>query len=924
MKIRWIALALCLALLLPAVLTGCKSSNSDEDREKIIEESSKDACTLTLWVVTENPNGEVDAETQEKIYNEVNRITKSKYKTELVINYLKPDEYRAVMDAKIRDYMDVDTNVAKRTPTAQSQSSLANGMVRYPGLYDNQVDILLIQGEEMYLDYIRNGWLLNLTDAMGEEAGKKIQEYVNGKLIEAAKREGGIYAVPNNRTIGEYTFLLLDKGLMKETSTDALYEKGAIEGLFDPAIYNYLETVFYKRENVAGYEDLVPIGATYEECLDLLAYFWNINPDTLENEEGLSVLGYNYDNSAAISRDQTILKFHNLFIEDAFTDAFTKLNEYRILGYFDDSAADGMAALKIVTGDYADYCSYLADSSRYYPLIVKNPTVRAEDVCDSMFGICSKTVKDTRCMDIISCLNTDATLRNLLQYGIEGWNYKLNVEEVDDVLVSKVVYQEENPYYMNIFQTGNAFLAYPEPGMPDDIWENGKQQNLAVSGADPLLDVDIRSILEKSAPSEKAPTFSYRSGYSKEILSQNAVLAEWMKQADLTGPGSYLLRTSETSGSTVTNVCYFYDNRYAGTSSAAKDEESGAVTITLSGSGAGYHLGILRMTSGKGTEVRIDAVVNGASAALQTVTRKSLVKVDLMHTDTYDIRLTTGLWKISAAPNEIVNEWITSIENAEKMQLLQSVKDLANGKKKHTFLFCLSESKKPAYSVSVDPTGTDQNLVLNVQYQKDESSKGETPYALFLITVEADASVQVSFTMTQNGEDKTAQVEKFVPTSDPSYTGCGTADTELIRYIYELNQAVSARIAACTTVEELHTVISELKIFLRPHDDLSYYMVKYQDEKNREKWKVNDHSDEMTHLGAMVDEFGLTFDDPYATKLDRNYVLLRAVDSSGEQTHLMWSSGTTVEAETGANGEDYVLLDSPYKLYRKWLDTNKY
>lgn len=69
-------------------------------------------------------------------------------------------------------------------------------------------------------------------------------------------------------------------------------------------------------------------------------------------------------------------------------------------------------------------------------------------------------------------LNTNSELRNVLQYGVEGVHYEL--DEYDRVS------RFNNDYMMNLEDTGNVFVAYPEEGMDEDVWERGVNTNLDV------------------------------------------------------------------------------------------------------------------------------------------------------------------------------------------------------------------------------------------------------------------------------------------------------------------------------------------------------------------------------------------------------------------------------------------------------------
>lgn len=908
MKKRIFCFALCIVMLLTVALTGCKK------KESLEEKLTQTATTLSMWVVTENENG-VDAETAKIVSQAINAITNSRFKVRLVIKWLTKAEYRNALDQNIRDYIDVRASgAATETVIAEEQTEVNEWgftVIKYPELDKNQVDIIYIEGEEMYLDYINQGWLFKMDDELSG-ASKKIKEYVNSALLSAAKRNGGTYAIPNNRAIGNYKVMLLNKALMAETSMDAIYDQNRINGLFNEYVYNYVETLHYKND-----ANIVPIAATYEDCLNLLAYYWNIDPDSLENQDGLSILGYYYNNSASLARD-TALRFDSLFANDAFTDAFLKLKEYQLDGnYFGNPTEGQTAALTIKEMDYAEYISYKADSSEYYPIILKNPTVTAEDVYGSMFGICSKTKNSSSCMSILTFLNTNAEFRNLLQYGVEGETYRLETDP-NDYTRHTVEYLSEHPYKMDIFKTGNAFIAYPEPGMDADAWENGRAQNLAVSGADQTLDLDFRAIAEASAASATTPTAgtkgytaTYTGGLSREILSQNKVIQKWIKDSDAQGKGTYLLKTTETSGQNTTTYCYFYNNQYGGLSTFS-DDEKGTLKVSFGGS-AGYELGYLSIYSRKNTGLTFTATAKGTAVTPVTTDRYALIPLDLLHTDTYQIRVSTNIKKTSVATNSVIWNWIQNdCASAAKgePQVLQSSVDMANGKVKYTYLVYTTGMTKE-YTVTANPTGTDTELTLGLEF--NESGKAlkttDAKYAIWLVTVEADPTVTVNYSMKKDG----VAVEPVVTAAaeDPHFTYCGTLDAELVRYLNEINKELVAEINKYETIselQELQELIEEMKLLLTPQKDLT---------------ELPETTD-FTLLANFVAAHDLT---------ELNYALLCATSTSAVE-HI--ELGTVVdenETEISATvkvltdettGEAYVLLDSPFKLYYAWLQSNGY
>ncbi|MBQ8718290.1 MAG: hypothetical protein IJY66_03400, partial [Clostridia bacterium] len=107
------------------------------------------------------------------------------------------------------------------------------------------------------------------------------------------------------------------------------------------------------------------------------------------------------------------------------------------------------------------------------------PKAANEDIYANMFAISTYTSDLAKSMQIITLLNTDATFRNLFQYGIQGVNYELKENGTASMLPG-------NAYNMDIAKTGNEFIAYVPEGMNVDVWEYAKQQNRE-SQVNPLL-----------------------------------------------------------------------------------------------------------------------------------------------------------------------------------------------------------------------------------------------------------------------------------------------------------------------------------------------------------------------------------------------------------------------------------------------------
>ena len=129
-----------------------------------------------------------------------------------------------------------------------------------------------------------------------------------------------------------------------------------------------------------------------------------------------------------------------------------------------DPAQRFSAAACVVHGDWELREEYEAQG--YSVFVMENPRVTTEDVFGSMFAIGGKTGYANRAMEVIAYLNTNSEIRNILQYGVQDVNYRVQsanyTVDGETKSVEYVVATNDNFYEMDINKTGNVFLAYPE------------------------------------------------------------------------------------------------------------------------------------------------------------------------------------------------------------------------------------------------------------------------------------------------------------------------------------------------------------------------------------------------------------------------------------------------------------------------------
>lgn len=462
MKKRIICLLLGMLMVASSLLmAGCNSSDVGFD-----EEEERLATTLHFMI----PTGDsTTAEAVSAVQDALNSIFGSKYKTKIVLDAVTEDEYLE----KLTERFDAQEEAAAAAESAKESRKKAEKEAKkrgetlppletepevtgdvtvmnelgftetlYPELEENQIDIFFLSGIDALTEFNNNERLAMLDDDLGSTS-KKLADFIHPTFIEAAKLGGSSVAVLNNHTIGEYTMLLINKELADKYYYDTSnykYITDAVDFIEDMAVSEPDYTPFLERVDAPNF---------LQWGSEKSFYGADINSSNIFGKTTMPIVMFQSNNF------QTYFKLMKLFDEK---------------GYFsEDPANDDKFAAAVVKGSLQDKIAY---EEKYYVTVLQAPVALNEDIYAGMFCINGhNTNKEvSRAMEIITLINTDSTVRNLLQYGVEGLHYRLNA--------SGEVVRLNDDYSMNILHTGNAFVAYPEEGMSKDAWEYGKQQNL--------------------------------------------------------------------------------------------------------------------------------------------------------------------------------------------------------------------------------------------------------------------------------------------------------------------------------------------------------------------------------------------------------------------------------------------------------------
>ena len=319
MKKKLLCLTLSILMLLACVFTSCSTSKKTDEGDGT-DEVDNSAKTIVMWVVTDE---ETDPLAAEMVNDAFTKITKAKFKTNVVIKFCTEDEYYDKLEAAIeaqqkdilmqeeaakelRKYLklhkgekpndeltkDFYKENPKYAPYAEVEDEAEDGEdvsetaeetetneygiseIKYPDEKPNQVDIFYLSGYDKYMEFYQNEWLASLNEELSTSS-KKLNHYISTSLLNGVQIEGGVYAIPNNVEIGEYTYMLVDKKLF-----DDHYQKiDKVNSVLDLA--SFLNDV--KNLNVAanktaadkGY--IVPLASTYEECAKMLCWYWDLS-----------------------------------------------------------------------------------------------------------------------------------------------------------------------------------------------------------------------------------------------------------------------------------------------------------------------------------------------------------------------------------------------------------------------------------------------------------------------------------------------------------------------------------------------------------------------------------------------------------------------------------------------------------------------
>ena len=475
MNKRIISLLLA-ALMVLVCFAGCSKKSDEELQASVQAAASASTTTLSLYLMSDAP---VSAEQAAKIEQAVNKITKAKFKTQLKLTFLTEDQYYTVLEENFKLQQEnkgkrpIGNKDGSETTEAETvwNENLGTFELKYPTIEGYQVDMFYFDGEARFNEYYQNGYLSAIDEAINSTS-KELKSYITPAYLTHMKGvTGGTYALPTNRPIGEYTYMLVNKEALDLTEYSADY----FSSLVDEDCQDFLKMIATNTE----YSDkFVPLYSTTGE-LDITGIqFWGVDANgNLSNN--FSVIGGNINASKSYGTIGAYSHAANMLAPtSSFVKQFKVLKYYDHAGYYNDEAVKGGKefAIGYMKGDVALAEQY---KDKYEVIVVEAPTLETADLYNDMFGVSANTSSVSRSMEILTYLNTNKDFRNLVLYGIEGEDYELidsDIKDVNGEFYPMVKVLEED-YKISASKTGNMLLAYPKQGEKVDRIEDYKKQN---------------------------------------------------------------------------------------------------------------------------------------------------------------------------------------------------------------------------------------------------------------------------------------------------------------------------------------------------------------------------------------------------------------------------------------------------------------
>ena len=318
-------------------------------------------------------------------------------------------------------------------------------------------DVVLINSKSLFDSLQATDSFVALNDFYNHRDFRSINTIVDASLLAASAVSEDdkvtYYTVPNNHVVGEYKYVVIDKSMARDT-------------------------LHFSNEEI----EAMNTEESLKELIDAIKAYYNSDACTSELSEDEFVAQYVTVDFVSGSYADKLLLEYGVSSTAEITETSTKVNFVNINSYPNATAEEAFASAFAIVRHLDD---------------VGTHTEEKQAELDSHY---------TKCMKVIYALNTDAQLKNMLQYGYAGTNYSF-VKNHKNENTNYIILEDEPEfvYQMNPIYTGNLFISYycEEIGWNETVHSDILKQNADAKTPAQKVAAELDKLtLDKTATSE--------------------------------------------------------------------------------------------------------------------------------------------------------------------------------------------------------------------------------------------------------------------------------------------------------------------------------------------------------------------------------------------------------------------------------------
>jgi putative aldouronate transport system substrate-binding protein len=494
-----------MVLVVAMVFTGCQTSKPSNDAntsdpseaptvkptEKAPAEEEKDAQTIILYC------GGNDQTAPQPVYDKLNEILLEKYNILL--------DFRT-----------------------------------YPfGTYDEKMNMIISSGEDYDLCFTTQSWINRYPVQVSKDAFLALDDYLPNYpalqaalpefLFEQARINGKIYAVPNYQITYSQWGFLFRKDLIDESG----FDYASVKNFWDAEPF----WKFVKEKH----PELYPTNALYDN-------FSNVRNDYIPVDQGAFYqrddanhkLSMYYDKQESVNA-QIGIYYQGIQNRKMWESGYLRQDIATVQDETADDAAGKFASIcgVVKPGGEAERKKKSANYD-WVQVGVQDPFTTSVASRSAMTAVNALSKHPEEALRMLEIMNTDPEVFNMLNFGIEGTNYKL-----DDK--GKVSLIDESGYFYNAaWAIGNQFNALLMDNQEDGIWEatdklNREAEITPINGFSYTNANVVNEIANVDAVNKEFKNWQYQEDYEErydEYLTKlkaagvDTILADVQKQLD--------------------------------------------------------------------------------------------------------------------------------------------------------------------------------------------------------------------------------------------------------------------------------------------------------------------------------------------------------------------------------------------------------